>query len=503
MRPKEARIVALPALTPRVSPAPRVSRPRRPTLGRLAAILAAAAWLVAAGSVRAAGPSVSLLTASGVVDNVMSGYLTDGIAAAQRAGDAAVVIELDTPGGSLDSLRDIVTAMEESTIPVIVWVGPAGARAASAGTFLTLAANLAYMAPSTEIGAASPVDQNGNDITGTEGQKVKADAEAYITSIAELRGRNVQWAVSTVESAVSSPASEAVSVHAVDGMAATIQDVLAQANGKTVTVRAGQSVTLDLANAQVVQNPMNPIQDLLSLLSDPNIAFVLFTIGSYGLIFEVIHPNFATGIAGSLAIVLALIGFGSLPLNVGGLLLIILGIGLLVVDLHVTSHGLLTVGGVVSFVLGASALYAAPSSPTGADVSVAYPLIATMAIVSLAFMFLVLNTVIQHRRRLNLRLPVYGAGGTSRVPNGTPAEVRSPLGASGGTVFAAGEEWSARTASSVSPSAPVEPGALGSRGPDAAHEAAGPIPRGARVTVVGQQGLTLIVEPDRAAGPAS
>jgi membrane-bound serine protease (ClpP class) len=384
--------------------------------------------------------------------------------------------------------------MEESTIPVIVWVGPAGARAASAGTFMTLAANLAYMAPSTEIGAASPVDQNGNDITGTEGQKVKQDAEAYITSIAQLRGKNVQWAVSTVESAVSSPASQAVAIHAVDGMAATIDDVLASANGQTVTVRAGQSVTLDLAGAQVVPAGMNPIQDLLHLLSDPNIAFVLFTIGLYGLIFEVIHPNFATGIAGSLSIILALIGFGSLPLNAGGLLLVALGIGLLVVDLHVTSHGLLTIGGIVSFVLGASALYAAPSSPTGPDVSVAYPLIATMVAVSLAFMLVVLRTVIRHRRRLSLRLPIYGAGGTSRVPNGTPAEVRSPLDPTG-TVFAAGEEWSATTAAA--------------RGGPAVGSATTsvptpqPIPRGARVTVVGQQGLTLIVEPDPASGRVS
>ena len=450
----------------------------------LRALVAAAglAWLLAAPAIHAASSTVVVLPASGIVDNVMAGYLADGIATAARDGAAAVVVELDTPGGSLDSMRDIVTALEESTIPTIVWVAPQGARAASAGTFITLAANLAYMAPSTEIGAASPVDQSGNDITGTEGAKVKNDAIAYMTSIAQLRGRNVQWAVSTVDTAVSSPASEAVSVHAVDGIATTLDDVLSQANGKTVTVGGNQQVTIEVAGAQVSTGGMNPLQDLLHLLSDPNIAFVLFTIGSYGLIFEVIHPNFATGIAGSLSIILALIGFGSLPLNAAGLLLVVLGIGLLVVDLHVTSHGLLTVGGIVAFILGASALYAAPS-PTSPDVSVAFPLIATMAAVTALFMLVVVRTVLRYRRRLGLRGPVYGAGGYARVPAGTRAEVRSPLAPSG-TVFAVGEEWSARAA-------------------DAEAVATGPIPRGARVTVIGQQGLTLIVEPDRTAGPVT
>jgi membrane-bound serine protease (ClpP class) len=477
-------------MTGEVQPIIATARPRsRPSrvgarlLIRLVLAVASLAWLLVAPAVRGSGKTVEVLHASGIVDNVMASYLADGIAGAGRDGAAAVVIELDTPGGSLESMRSIVTALQESSIPTIVWVAPAGARAASAGTFITLAANLIYMAPSTEIGAASPVDQSGNDIPGTEGQKVKNDAIAYITSIAQARGRPVDWAVSTVDQAVSTPAAQAVSLHVADGIAASLDDVLSAANGKAVAVKGGQQVTVDVAGAATDEASMNPVQDLLHLLADPNIAFVLFTIGFYGLIFEVIHPNFATGIAGSLSIILALIGFGSLPLNAGGLLLVILGIALLVIDLNVTSHGLLTAGGLVAFVLGASALYAAPSSPEAADVSVALPLIGVMAVISAAFMLLVVRTVLVNRRRMAQRAMPYGAGSNAKVPAGTAGEVRSPLRPAG-TVYAVGEEWSARLAGDPATGAP-------------------PIPRGAHVVVVGQQGLTLIVEPDRASGPAA
>jgi membrane-bound serine protease (ClpP class) len=426
-----------------------------------------------------------VLTATGVVDNVMAGYLSDGVSGAAADGAAAVVIELDTPGGSLDSMRTIVTALQESTIPTIVWVAPAGARAASAGTFITLAANLIYMAPSTEIGAASPVDQNGNDIPGTEGQKVRNDAIAYITSIAETRGRPVDWAVSTVDQAVSSSASQAVSLHVADGIAGSLDDVLAAANGKTVMVKGGTSVTLDVAGAEVVPEGLNPFQGFMHLLSDPNIAFILFTIGFYGLIFEVIHPNFVTGTIGALAIILGLIGFGSLPLNAGGLLLIVLGLGLIVLELHVVSHGVLTVAGAACFVLGASALYAAPTSPSEGDFSVALPLIATMTMTSVLFAVVALGTVLRYRRRLALRPVPYGAGSGPLVPTGTTGEVRSPLHPSG-TVYAVGQEWSARTPEDEASAAATES-----------------VPRGTPVTVVGQEGLTLIVKPDGSAGPAA
>ena len=182
-----------------------------------------------------------VLPTTGIVDQVMARYLADGIARAERDDAAAVVIKLNTPGGDLFSTNDIVGTLLEAKVPVIVWVAPAGGFAASAGTFITLASNIALMAPGTSIGAASPVGGQGQDITGTEGDKVRNDAIAKITSIAEARHRNVDWAVSAVRDARSSPVSEAVKLGVVDGTAATLDEVLAFANGRQVEV-AGQTI---------------------------------------------------------------------------------------------------------------------------------------------------------------------------------------------------------------------------------------------------------------------
>ncbi len=433
---------------------------------RAASLLAAGVglWMAAAGA-RAATPSVPVLTATGVVDSVMAGYLADGVARAQASGAPAVVIRINTPGGSLDATQKIVSAELEATIPTIVWVAPAGGRAASAGTFITLAGSLAYMAPGTNIGAASPVDQNGNDITGTEGQKVLNDAVANITSIAQTRGRNVDWAVAAVHDARSSAATEAVSLKVVDGLAASLSDVAAQATGRTVAVAGGRQVTVDLSGVPFDEAPMNPLQGLLHLLADPNIAFVLFLIGSYGLIFELAHPNFVTGILGGIAIILAFVGFGSLPLNLAGLLLVGLAVVLFGLELTVTSHGLLTVAGIVCLVLGASALYTEPGSPTGPDVTVALPLIVVTAGTTAMFMAFVVWAAVRVRR-LHHTPGLVG----EKLPTGSEAVVRRPLEPDG-SVFAGGEEWSARSADGAS------------------------IGRDALVRVVGIDGLTLLVVP--------
>ena len=431
---------------------------------RFARLAVAIAWLSVAAGARAASGDVVILRATGVVDSAMAGYLGDGIRSAEDDGARAVVIELDTPGGSLASTQDIVTALLEANIPTIVWVAPAGARAASAGTFITLAANLAYMAPGTNIGAASPIDSSGNDIGGTLGVKVLNDAVAKMRSIAELRGRNEAWAVSTVTDARSSPAQEAVALGAVDGMAATLDEVLAAAQGKPVTVK-GTTSTLDLAGAPLSDNPMNPAQSLFHLLADPNIAFILFTVGFYGLIAELWHPNFVTGILGALAIILGLVGFGSLPINVAGLLLIGLGIVLLALEPTVTSHGLLTIGGVVCFVLGASALYSAPGNPLEPAVAVARPLLVVMSVTTAAFGGLIAWGAVRSRR-------VGNAVRSATVSLGAVGIVGRDLGPRG-SIYVEKEHWSARSAN-------------GER-----------IGRGARVRVVGSEGLTLIVEPER------
>ncbi len=341
-------------------PSPRVIRAAE-HLRRLF-VAAGLAWLVVAAArgpvdtIRAADGSapIYVLTTTGVVDNVMAGYIEEGVARAATDGSPAIVVQLNTPGGSLDATQRIVSTLLEAPLPTIVWVAPSGGRAASAGTFITLASNLAYMAPGTNIGAASPVGAQGEELSGTIGDKVKNDAIANIRSIAEARGRDVDWAVSTVDKAVSSSAVEAVAIGAVDGIASSLEEVRQKADGQVVEVRS-EPVTVELGDAPFTELDMNPFQSIIHLLSDPNIAFILLTIGFYGLLFELQSPNFVTGVLGGIAIILAFVGFGSLPLNVGGLLLIGLAILLFFLEFTVTSHGLLTVGGLVCFVLGAFA----------------------------------------------------------------------------------------------------------------------------------------------------
>ncbi|MDQ2964609.1 MAG: nodulation protein NfeD [Chloroflexota bacterium] len=443
--------------------------PQGPSRRQLSRMIAGAALCggllcIAANAQAAGGNVVRVLPTTGIVDNVMAGYLADGIARAGRDGAVAVVIELDTPGGSLEATKQIVSTLLEAPLPVIVWVAPAGGHAASAGTFITLAANAAYMAPGTRIGAATPVGGQGEDIPGALGQKVLNDSVAFIRSIAETRGRPVDWAISTVKDAKSSSANEAVAVGAVDGIAGSLDELRSAVGVRTVSVR-GRDVPLSLGGATFAEQAMNPLQAFIHLLSDPNIAFILFTIGFYGLFFELQNPNFVTGIVGGLAIVLAFIGFGSLPLNVAGLILLGLGLVLFALEATVTSHGLLGIGGLICFVLGASALYTEPG-PFEPNVGIAVPLLVVATTTTALFMGLIAIGAMKTRAMRGST----GTVGVSLTP-GFPGEVRSPLQPIG-SIYAAGEEWSAR--------------AVDDR----------PLERGTPVRVVRIDGLTLVVEPD-------
>lgn len=427
--------------------------------------LALGALALASSALAAGEKQVILLPTTGIVDQGMAQYLHDGIARAERDGAAAVIIKLNTPGGALTSTNDIVGTLLESKVPVIVWVAPAGGFAASAGTFITLASNIALMAPGTSIGAASPVGGQGEDIGGTIGEKIKNDAIAKITAIAQERHRNVSWAVSTVESARSSPASEAVALGAVDGMAATLDDVLAFANGKQVEV-AGQPVTLNLDGATVTQVDMNPFLSFIRILSDPTIAFLLFSIGSAGLLAELYNPNFVTGILGGLALILSFLGLGALPLNVGGLILIVFGLVLIGLELTVTSHGLLGFGGILCIALGAAALYTEPGDPFAPVLRVAPAVIVTVTITASLLVGLIAFVAVRSRL-----MDAPGGLVGPAVRSGTHGVVRSPL-APLGSAYIAGEEWTARSADDR------------------------PIDRGTPVTVVAVDGLTVLVEPD-------
>jgi membrane-bound serine protease (ClpP class) len=431
-------------------------------------LLLAGVFSLLAASVQAQDDEqqVIVLPTTGVVDQIMSNYLREGIARGVEEGAAAVVIELDTPGGSLEATREIVQSQLSAEVPVMVWVGPAGARAASAGTFLTLAAHVASMAPATNIGAATPISGDGQDIPDDLGQKVLNDTVATITSIAEERGRPVDWAVSTVVDAASFTVDEALAAGAIDFKAESIEDLLAQADGMSVTV-AGEDVVLDTAGAAIEVLGMNPFQSFLHLLADPNIAFILFTLGFYGIFFELQNPNYVTGILGAFALILAFIGFGSLPLNIAGLLLIGLAVILFVLEVSVTSGGLLTVGGLVAFALRASAFYTAPAAPVAPEVSVAAEIIVIMPALTGRVVAGVLYAVVRGRRAPQLAL---GASHIDQlVPIGTSAPVRRTLDPDG-TIYAMGEEWTARSAD----------GSV--------------LDRGTPTRVVGHEGLTLLVE---------
>jgi membrane-bound serine protease (ClpP class) len=422
--------------------------------------------LVASG-VRGSSHEVVILPTTGIVDHTMAKYLADSIQVAEANGAAAVVIKLNTPGGELGATNDIVGTLLEARVPVIVWVAPAGGFAASAGTFITLAANVAVMAPGTSIGAASPISGDGTDIEGTLAEKVRNDAIAKITAIADARDRNVEWAVGTVRDAKSSPAQQAVEVGAVDGMASTLDEVLAFASGRTVTLGDGRQVTLDLTGAATTEMAMNPFLAIIRLLSDPTIALLLFTTGATGLLVELYNPNFVTGILGALMVLLGLIGLGTLPLNVGGLLLIVFGLVLFGLELTVTSHGLLGFGGVVCFALGASALFSEPVDPFEPVARVAPTVIVAITATFAIIVGLVAFGVIRSRRA-GVGVPI----GATVAPGGV-GEVRSPL-APFGSVFAGGEEWRAKTADGR------------------------PLERGTPVRITKVEGLTLTVEPDAA-----
>ena len=436
----------------------------------LAGLLALLVGTVVRGQER---PAVVVLPVTGVVDQIMANYIREGIDRAVADGAPAVVIQLDTPGGSLDATQDIVAAELSAAVPVMVWVGPPGARAASAGTFLTLASHVAAMSPASNIGAATPITGEGQDIPGDLGKKVLNDTIADITSIAEERGRPVDWAVSTVEDALSFTVDEALLAGAIDIKARTVEDLLLQADGMTVSV-LGEDVVLETAGAPITELAMNPFQAFLHTLSDPNIAFILLTLGFYGVFFELQNPNYVTGILGAFALILAFLGLGSLPINVAGVLLIGLAIVLFVLELTVTSGGLLTIGGLVAFALGASALYTAPGDPVAPSVQVDFRIIAVMTLITAIFVGGVLYAAWKNKKIKPVNI---GAGGLHEplLEEGTEGNVRRHL-APEGTIYAAGEEWTARTANG------------------------GTLERGTPVRVMGQDGMVLIVESMTALG---
>ena len=394
--------------------------------------------------------------------------------------DAAVwILELDTPGGQVTATDDIVQRIEEARVPVVVFVSPAGARAASAGTFITMSGHVAVMAPSTQIGAATPVGGGGEDIEGSLGEKVTNDAVADIRGIAHLRQRNEEWAESAVREAVSVPAEEAVSLNVVDFIALDLADLIVQLEGREVVLAgfvdgepAGPSTTLRTAGTPIARTDMNLFENVLDVIADPNIAFLLFSLGGLALLIELFSPGLVgPGVIGVIMLVLAFFSLDVLDTNVAGIVLLILAFVLFVVEIFVAGFGVFGIAGIISLFLGGLLLISdSPGTEGAEDVSLWVLIVITGAIAAvLGALWLVI--VRDRRRALSVpsRLDLM-LGRTGHVHSAVDPE---------GTVMVASELWSARSEG-------------------------GPIAVGTDIRVTRSEGLCLIVEPlsEETPGPA-
>jgi membrane-bound serine protease (ClpP class) len=405
---------------------------------RLGAVLVC----VLLGTAHAAGSPaerrLARIVVSGAINPAVAEFVRESIERADRDGMAALVIELDTPGGLLPSTRVIVKDILAAPVPVIVYVSPSGAGAGSAGVFITLAAHVAAMAPGTNIGAAHPVGGQGEDIKGELGRKLENFTASFGEAIAKQRGRNVEWAAKAVRKSVSITAEAAAEKRVVDFVARDLAEVVAKANGRVVEV-GGERRPLGLDGARadggmrIETYEMRLAQRLLDVIADPNIAYLLMMAGLLGLYIEFTQPGVVfPGIAGAICLLLGLTALHVLPVNYSGLALLLLGVALLVAEAFLPTFGLLGVGGLVSVVLGSLLLF-----DRSAGVQVARGLIAgvggTLAVLMLAVAVLVFRS---QRQRVSL-------GREGMV--GEVGVVRQPL-APAGTVVVHGEYWSAVSA---------------------------------------------------------
>lgn len=430
--------------------------------------LAAIAAAVACGEAARSDERVVLVgRIEGVINPITAQYVDRLVREGESRGAAAVVFTIDTPGGLVDSTFKITTRFLNARVPVLTYVSPPGARAASAGTFITIAGHVAAMAPATNIGAAHPVDSSGNDIQGDLRTKVENDTVAEARKIANARGRNAQWAEDAVRKSVSIADDEAARLNVVDFIATDVADLLRKADGKAVRV-AGETATLALTGARVQSDDPTLVERFLHTIVDPQLALLLFTLGTYGLIFELSNPSLIfPGVMGVIGIVLALFAFGTLDANGAGIALLVFALLLFVSEVWLPSHGILTAGGILSLVLGALLLFpsSTPELP-GVRLTIHPLALAAAAAIPVAFLALVARGAMQVRR-----IPVLSR---TQALVGAEGVARSDL-APNGIVYAAGEDWSA-------------------------HVEQGTIAKGQRVLVRRVDSLRLIVEPLKGEG---
>ncbi|MGB6440226.1 MAG: nodulation protein NfeD [Methyloceanibacter sp.] len=441
----------------------------------LVAVIAAMPALPA----KAATQRAIILEISDAIGPAIADYIVGELRAADTTQTGLIVLRMNTPGGLDSSMREIVSAILASPVPVATYVAPNGARAASAGTYIAYASAVVGMAPGTNIGAATPVQlgvspffpggrpeqppaqKNGQEKgtvgepTDTESRKAINDAVAYIRSLAELNGRNADWAAEAVRTAVSLPASEALKLHVVDVIADDVPDLLRKIDGRTATV-AGKPERLATAGLEVLTVAPDWRTELLAIATNPNVALILMLIGVYGLLFEFINLGaVAPGLIGAISLFVALYALHLLPINYSGAALVLLGIGLMVAEAHIGAFGVIGVGGIIAFVIGAIMMF--PPGTPGFELS---PMVVAATVIVTASLFLlVLAMLLRSRKRLVVtgKEALLGAEGEAVAWMGRDGRVRIR-----------GEIWRAR--------------------------ASKPLKRGTRVKVVDRDGLVLIVE---------
>ncbi len=341
---------------------------------------------------------VDLINLNTSIDTFTAGYVQRALDIAQNDGASAFIIVLDTPGGESDAMDTIIKTLLSSPIPSVVYVAPSGARAASAGTFITYAANVAAMAPGTRIGAAHPVGLGGTDITSTEGTKITNDAIAEIQSLAEQRGRNADWAAKAVSESVSITEKQALDLHVIDLIAQDNQDLLNQLDGRKVQ-QNGRELTFRTRGASITSIPMTPIEEFLHILLDPNIAAILFSIGSLAILVELYNPGATVpAVVGVICITLALVALYNLPTNWAALILIVAAIIMFVLDVKLTSI-VLTIGGIIAFILGSLFLFRpfTTPQPTFTPVYVSPFVIAGLTLLMTFFFLFVIRAAVRSR----------------------------------------------------------------------------------------------------------
>ncbi|MDA0262822.1 MAG: nodulation protein NfeD [Chloroflexi bacterium] len=340
------------------------------------------------------GPHALVMTVDGIINPVKERFIARAIEQADQDGATLLVIQLDTPGGLLESTREIVELLLESPVPVAVFVSPQGARAGSAGTFITAAGHFAVMAPGTNIGAATPVSSTGEDLGDTLASKVENDAAALIRSIAQTRGRNQDKLEETVRSAASFTAQEALADNVVDYIADDLDDLLAQLDGRRTETFEGM-VVLETNGLEVRTFGKSVLEHFLEFISDPNVSFILLTVGGLGIVVELFNPGLvAPGVVGVICLLLAFLALGNLPVNWAGVVFVLLAVALAALEVAVAGIGILAVGAIVSLVVGGLLLFTqfGDASPTLPSISVNRWLLAgTGGVIGLALVYVVVQ----------------------------------------------------------------------------------------------------------------